>query len=277
MFRTSARLFALTGTLLFIGITEASADLGGVLPELGDLQRWSVFSLGVDTRRDVFSGTAFVEGDVGVAGIGNITLKDSATIDGNLYYRSNGTLRTDPGTSITGAQIHDQDALLDNAAAAALATSRHAAQLTRNYFAPNDIELSGGRNFTVSGTPGATVVMKLGNFTLSGNSSFTLEGTASTTFIINVTKQFALSGNAQIVLSGGVLWNNVLFNIHTKDSAVSLSGNAKLSGMLIANKRTVQLSGNANVDGEVIANRVMFSNSGFRGNASVGHPPLVSP
>ena len=277
MFRAFGRFFLLILAVVWLGTSHVSAGLVDVLPELADLQRWSVFTLGEDTTRDELAGNAFVEGDVGVAGAGDIALKDSATIDGDLYYRSNGTLTIAPGATITGSQIHNQDTLLDDHAAAALAAGRQAASFTRNYFAPNDIELSGNRNFTVTGAPGATVVVKLGNFTLDGNSSFTLEGTASTTFIINVTKQFALSGNAQIVLSGGVEWNNVLFNICGKHSAVSLSGNARFSGMLMANKRTVRLSGSASVTGEVIANRVMFSNAGFKGNASVGHPPLVSP
>lgn len=265
--------------LLFVSLTigRANANLGDALPELGDLQRWSVFSLGSNTTRDEFSGNAFIQGDVGVAGVGDIALEDTATIHGDLYYRSNGTLNMDPGAQITGAQIHNQDSLLDNEAAAAIATSRHAARLRSNFFAPTDLELTGSRNFTVTGAPGANVVLKLGNFTLSGNSTFTLQGTASTTFIINVTEQFALSGNAKIVLSGGVQWNNVLFNICGKDSAVTVSGNSSLSGMLMAIRRTVQLSGGASLTGEVIGNRVMFAKVGFRANASVTHPAIVSP
>ena len=46
---------------------------------------------------------------------------------------------------------------------------------------------------------------------------------------------------------------------------------------LMANRRTVMLSGHATVTGEVIANRVLFSNAGFNGNATVTHPPIVSP
>jgi cytoskeletal protein CcmA (bactofilin family) len=277
MVRRSGQFIVLGFAFLLFSIGNAFADLGGVLPELGDLQRWSVFTLGSNTAQDELAGNALIQGDVGVAGAGDIALQGNATIHGDLYYRSNGTLKTGSGTSITGAQIHNQDALLDNDVTAAIATSRHAAALKQNFFAPTDLTLSGNRDFTAAGAPGDNVVLKLGNFTLSGNSTFTLQGTASTTFIINVTKQFALSGNAKIVLTGGVQWSNVLFNICGKDSAVGLSGNSSFAGMLVANRRMVQLSGHASVTGEVVANRVVFSNAGFNGNASVNHPPIVSP
>ena len=68
----------------------------------------------------------------------------------------------DPAAQITGAQIHDQDDLLDNEAAAAIATANHAGSLQQNVFAPNDLQLSGHRNFTVSGAafsgPGITLL-----------------------------------------------------------------------------------------------------------------------
>jgi choice-of-anchor A domain-containing protein len=277
MVRGSAKIVALACFIVSLTIGCASANLGDALPELGDLQRWSVFSHGILTTRDEFSGNAFVQGDVGVASVGDIALQDNATINGDLYYRSNGTLTVDPGAHITGAQIHDQDDLLDNESAAAFATAHHAANLRANFFAPTNLQLAGNRNFTVASAPGATVVLKLGNFTLADNSSFTLQGTASTTFIINVTQQFALSDNSKIVLSGGVQWSNVLFNICTKDSPVILSGNASFTGMLMANRRTVQMSGRAIVTGEIIANRVMLIKAGFNGNATVNHPPIVSP
>jgi cytoskeletal protein CcmA (bactofilin family) len=272
----SVRSLGLSFLLLLLAAGRASAALGDTLPELGDLQRWSVFTLGVLTTQDELFGHAFIQGDVGVAGGGDIALRDHATIQGDLYYRSNGTLTLDPHAQITGAQIHDQDDFLDNEAAAAMATSRHAASLQSNAFGPNDLQLTGKRNFTLSGAPGDTVVLKLGNFTLSGNSSFTLQGTASTTFIINVTKQFALSGNSKIVLSGGVQWNNVLFNISGRDSGVTLGANSSFSGILMANRRTVQLSGGATVTGEVIANRFIFK-AGLNGESTITHPPIVSP
>jgi choice-of-anchor A domain-containing protein len=173
-------------------------------------------------------------------------------------------------------QLDDKDAELDAVAATAMNAMRHAADLRHTFFTPPNIELGRNQNFTATGTPGETVVLKLGNFVLSGNSTFTLEGTAGTTFIINVDKKFSLAGNASIVLGSDVQWGNVLFNICGKNGAVSLAGSSRFAGILMANRRTIHITNSANVTGEVIANRVMLSSKTFNGDANVGNPSVVS-
>jgi cytoskeletal protein CcmA (bactofilin family) len=258
--------------VLWLAAASARAALSDSVPELNDLQRWSVFSLGSTIKPDQFSNNSFIQGDVGAAGFGNVSLSDHARIEGNVYYQRIGTLKMDTGASMGGTEIAVQDSLLDDDIADAIAASNQAAALTRTFFAPSDIVLNRSRNFTVTGAPGADVVLNLGSFVLGGNSTFSLQGTATTTFIINVSKQFALSGNAAIVLSGGVQWDNVLFNVTGRGSNVSLSRNSSLTGILMATGRTVQLSGQASVAGEVIADRVVVTGSG-----TITHPPIVSP
>jgi hypothetical protein len=133
------------------------------------------------------------------------------------------------------------------------------------------MKLQAGQSEIISGAPGDTVVISLKNFILSGDSVFTLQGTATTTFVINVTKQFSLSGNARINLDG-VQSSNVLFNIQGAGSAIALSGNASLSGTLIANGRAVRLSGNSTVNGVIHGDRLRMD-----GNSRVIPPPLTSP
>jgi hypothetical protein len=133
------------------------------------------------------------------------------------------------------------------------------------------VKLQRGQNTIISGEPGETVVLSLRNFVLSRDAIFTLEGTATTTFVINVTKRFSLSGNTQVNLVG-VQWNNVLFNIQGAGGVISLSGNASLSGILIANGRTVRLSGNSTIYGEVRGERLQLG-----GSSRVIPPPLASP
>ena len=267
----TARLsLAIAGSLIFSAF-NVSANLLQVLPEMGDLSRWAVFSLKGGVLGDHLTDNVLVQGDVGVAGSGNIVLKDNATIDGNLYYRSNGTLRLQDNATITGARFNDQDSLLDNGVEEALNASSRAFGLEATR--PNTtMSLKGQQSRVITGAPGETVVLKLDYFTMSGNSALTLQGTATTTFIINVKGQFSLSGNAQIVLSGGVQWDDVLFNVRGDGEAASLSGNARLEGILMASRGMVHLRGQSTVIGTVIADRVLLN-----GNSTVTHPPTASP
>ncbi|GEM_PF-2498956 len=259
--------------LLIFG-TSAQANLLTTFPEMGDLLRWGAFSLqgGISDTTDL-SGNTSIQGDVGVAGTGNITMSGNATINGNLYYRSNGTLSMNGNAKVTGSKIHNQDSVLDNGVNEANNTSTHAFNLVANRPTTN-VNLSGNSSMTVTGAPGETVVLKLQNFILSGNGVFTLQGTSTTNFVINVTNQFSITGNgtARIDLAGGLKWDNVLFNVVGTGSDVQISGNGKLTGVLMANKRTVDLSGNALVTGEVVANKIKIS-----GNGKIVHPPISSP
>jgi choice-of-anchor A domain-containing protein len=255
----------------FISAFSASANISlQVLPEFGDLERWGVFSLGGYPFSDRLSGNANIQGDVGVAGNGRICLTDTATIEGDLYYRSNGTLKISDSATITGTTYNDRDSELDNGVNEAISSSDHAFA-----FAPTSsypwIILRGNQSTTISGAPGETVVLKLRSFMLRGNATFTLEGTATTTFIINVRNAFSLAGNAKIVLSGGLQWNNVLFNVRGNASDVCLTGNVSFQGILMANRRTVNLGGHSTVTGEIIANKIMLT-----GNSRVIHPPIAS-
>jgi hypothetical protein len=254
----------------FLGVFQASAGLGQVIPEFGDLDRWGVLSLGSGQLGNRLSVNS-VAGDVGIAGKGGIILSGNTTINGDLYYRGNGKLWISGNSSVTGALFHNQDSLLDLAVSQAIATSKAAAALpsTRAF---TNLELERDQSTTLTGAPGETVVLSLRDFEMTGNSTLTLQGTATTMFIINVKRQFFLSGNARIVLSGGVTWNNVLFNVRGKGSDVRIMNQAHFEGVLMANRRTVKILGYATLSGSVIGNRVVLS-----GSATVTHPPVTSP
>jgi Ice-binding-like len=125
---------------------------------------------------------------------------------------------------------------------------------------------------TITGAPGETVVLNFRRFVLRNHSTFTLQGAASTTFIINVAKQFSLAGNSRIVLSGGVQWNSVFFNILGPGEAPSLRKNASLQGTLTASQRTVRLRGHSIITGQVVANNLRLL-----GMSQIITPPIVSP
>lgn len=137
---------------------------------------------------------------------------------------------------------------------------------------PANMSLRGNQSFTMSGAPGETVTLDLKNFSLTGAATFVLQGAAITDFIINVTKSFSLAQDARIVLSGGVLWSNVLFNVIGSHNTASLSGQAFFTGMLVANERTVRLTNHATIFGSLKARRIVILNS-----AQVITPPVISP
>lgn len=136
--------------------------------------------------------------------------------------------------------------------------------------APIDIILNNNEDFVLSGGPGETVTLNLRNFMLRDASTLTLEGTATTSFIINVTKKFALTGSARIVLSGGVQEQNVFFNVLGTGTQPLLKKNTILFGTLTATYRDVLLSGHSIVYGKVVAEGVRL-----KGAAQI-IPPVVS-
>jgi Putative Ice-binding-like adhesive domain len=262
-------ILTIAASFILLGVPYAHAEVADAIPQLGDLERWTVFSLGGGQRPSQAFGHLSIEGDVALAGNGNFLIGGGATFDDDVYGRSNGMVFTIDHAVISGSIFYDQDALLDNGVNDALAASDYALSLTPNR-ANTSVKLRGDQNITIIGAPGETVVLSLKNFILKGDSSFTLQGTATTTFIINVSKKFSLKGNSHIDLAG-LQWNQVLFNVVGAGRKVSLGGNSVFNGILMANNRTIELKGDATVSGEIIANRLKL-----RGSASVLHPPGVS-
>ena len=273
-------LLLAVAALCLLGRFNASANLLTALPEIGDLERWAEFSLGNTTLPNDHSGGSQIQGDVGVAGSGNINMSGSTTINGDLYYRTNGTLHLSGGAEITGMRHHDasSDSILDNGVNEANNTSIDAATFMSStaYAGLTNIMLSGHGSLTLTAQhdrPGNTTVLNLQNLSLSGSSTLTLQGTATDNFIINVSKGFSLSGSSSIVLTGGIQWDDVLFNVTGTGSTVDISGSSNImSGIVMATQRKVNLSGSTIVRGEVVANQFVLS-----GSAQVIHPAITSP
>ena len=279
-YRARILLLLAVAAPFFLGAVTARANLLSTFPELGDLERWAVFSLGGNvTATDTNStGTTDVYGDVGVAGGGNVTLTGSAIFHNDLYYETVGKLTINGKAKIIGTVHHDagSDAQLNNGVNEANLTSNHASTLpvTPAYSNIKNIQLSGQQNLTLTGAPGQTVVLKLQIFTISSG-TLTLQGSPTTNFVINVSKTFSLTNHAQIILSGGVAWDDVLFNVTgggANSTNVTMDGGSTLRGILMANNRTVALSGKSTVYGEVVGNQISLT-----GGAQVVRPPITSP
>lgn len=265
-----ARRYLLPTFCLLLLVAPLRADIGSVLP-LGDLEQWGALSLGLNGLEDRLFNGARINGNVGVSGNSGITLTNNAVINGDVYLRWGNALRTGAGTTITGSQHRIANALLNAESDLALNLSRAAGLLapTQNL---SMINLSGTTNLTLSGAPGDTVVLDLRLFRMSGDSTLTLQGSASTTYVINVNRGFLLTDAARIVLSGGLDWNDVVFNVRGRGTAVTLTGNTNFQGILLASRRTVQLRDAAIIRGEVIADNLVM-----QGTAQIDHPSVVSP
>lgn len=249
---------------LTLGSLSAHADLLTVLPTIGDLYRWRVFALGGDIVMDNVGATGhvYIQGDVGVAGNGNVVASGNIRLDGDLWYRSNGTLTVNGSPEHNGNIFHSPvyDPQLDNGVIEANNTSNAAWALpvTPAYAGIMNIDLKGKQNLTLTGAPGETVVLRLQDFKISSG-TLTLQGTATTNFVLNVTRSFSLTNHAQIILSGGVVAQNVLFNVRGTGTDVTMSGGSVLRGYILANQRTVSNNGQSIVRGGIWANRVKLS------------------
>jgi hypothetical protein len=251
-------------------VASSRADVGAIL-SVGDLERWGAFSLGLNGPSSQISDNAQINGDVGISNNNTIALGSHATINGDVYYGRFFGLRRNSGAAVNGSVFAGQGSFLHDEATSALNLSWAAGALapTQNL---SMINLSGSSNLTLSGVPGETVVLTLGLLRMSGNSSLTLQGSATTTYVINVNRGFSLTDAAQIVLSGGLDWNDVIFNVRGRGADVVIGGNTIFQGILLATRRTVQLRDSAIIRGETIADRLIA-----QGNTQITHPPVVSP
>lgn len=271
------RLLAAVAIVFALGTFNAKADLfttcGVDLGLAGRTKAWAIFSLGggVTTAADA-TGSSYIGGDVAAAGNGNVTLGGNATLDGDLYYHTPGTLEVKGNSRITGTTYHNaaSDALLNQGVIDATNASNVAwgKPISAQYAG---FSLKKNKANFLTGASGECVVLRLTDFVLSSG-TLTLTGSASTAFIINVTGQFSLSSHSSIILAGGITWDSILFNVRGSGSTVTISGQSSVNGILMANNRTVNLSGGSMVDGEVIANSVSMS-----GGSRVVLPPVASP
>jgi hypothetical protein len=101
-------------------MTASATDLSANLGDAGGIQDWAFFSLGggvtepkpghkgwddrCQEQTDVspLSGGASIEGNVGVAGSGNITLSGRSEMDGGLSFPTGGTLTQSGHSQILG-------------------------------------------------------------------------------------------------------------------------------------------------------------------------------
>ena len=261
LMRTLRLCTSIAAAVVAVGIFTAGAATD-TLPNgainVGSADYFTVLAKGDAGFTDnTITGPSFVTGNYGVGGQGTLHITGSSTINGKLVMHSGGQPQLSGQASITGG-VSNNDAQLNQALADAqmLSDAAAAESVSAAYASLTNVNGS----MTITGGPGQKVVLSLQDFKLNGGDTFTMQGTATTSFIINVAKNFALTGNSQIVLSG-VPPQNVLFNIRGTGSDVAFSGKAGMSGILLALNRKVDLS-SGHVTGKVIADQVVITSGG---------------
>src|SRR5437764_2986059 len=144
MIRFPARigLCLFTAALCFSAFDPAAADLAQVLPDMGSLENWTIFTLGQGNGGNHFSRNINVQGDIGVAGNGDLAVMGNSLIDGNIYCDSEGTLRIGPNVTLTGSTFHNQDSEHDDGILAAMANAQVAPSLQPTPFFTQTVALS---------------------------------------------------------------------------------------------------------------------------------------
>jgi hypothetical protein len=266
--------------VLFLGLGSSSAlaaFAGGVTLGSAGPTFYTILSLGgqassIDTitHTDVtLNNETTVMGNVGVAPTGSISTTGNAFISGTLFLNTGGTWSAS-GTSGAGSfsQSMSTDAQLNQAVQDALNASSQAGALASTQPGITSIALGANGSQTINGT--GQDVLNLTSFSLGNNAVLTLNAPAGYSFILNVSGNFTLQG--QVVLTGGILPSDVLYNVTGAGAAIAFSGGgnqAQLNGILLSPFRNIQLAPGL-VTGEIIGGGEILSLTG--GGDAVGVP-----
>lgn len=195
---------------LFLGVASfAHASL----IDLGAAADYGILGLNGATI-NLSSGPLRVNDNVGVGNNAALNFSGGGQINGSVNYASSATLNTGGNTISGGTHQIDFSATQNDA----LALASSAASLT-----PTQTFGSITSPLTITGSGSQNVISVTNDIHLSGG-NLTLSGGPNDTFIFNVAGTMELSGNTNIVLSGGVNPSQVPFNFLGTGSQVQTSG-----------------------------------------------------
>jgi hypothetical protein len=122
---------------------------------------------------------------------------------------------------------------------------------------------------TVSSTGSVNVIKINQDIHLSGG-NLILSGGSSDVFLFQIMGTMELSGNTNIVLTGGLTANNVLWDFVGSGSQFQTSGQSETSGIFLALNRAININGGTH-DSEFISG-VSLS---FQSNPQLNQPPAT--
>lgn len=259
----------LPGILCWIGLSLSSHAIPINFGNAGPAH-WAVLQIGGKKVGSTHTA-GNIEGNVGIVQSGGkLELTGSADVVGDVYLGTGATASFSGGSTITGTTYQDAatQAFLDSARADALAAAAAASALAGTAL----VDIT---SVTTMSTPG---VYSLAKIDLNGASDvLTLTGNASDYYIFNLSDQLKLNSGAKIQLSGGLTFNNVVFNITgTKD--VSINGSEFWGVILAPNAKAAFVNINTTIYGEVISGKDITFVSGARiVNPGVPEDPMTVP
>jgi len=264
------RITALAGAGLLLTPFLCSGSIAPPL-NLGAASTYTVFSLTGAT--DNVGGSSTVVGDVAVGNNGTLNVQGTSTITGTAFVGTGATVIVGGGSTI-GAGQTPRDLTQAN-------TDAHNSASTFAALSA-DQTISGNLTSSQIFNPVAgqiKVVDITGNVNVGGSGTLTFNGTANDFYIINVGGSFMLGGTASILLSGGILPQNLVFNIASANSTAALqlaSGTHSIGTFLVANGGANMHGGNAAnpvLTGAVVANNIQIQSTAY----ILGVPTIPEP
>jgi len=266
---TPTTLFSVGTSIVSWKAVDASGNIGTASQQVtrtvtgfggpGCLPAFSALTADGDVT---MAGNSVVYGNVGISPSDFLRLTSSnnhVTGSATVFPSTSQVVLTGFSTVSGGIITHDLSVSGDAIENATRVSAAAASQTATPGF-PTSISQSGNSDLTLQPiNPGGTNILNLSLFNLQDNADLTLVGNASTTYIINVSGSFTLAGNSNIILSGGLLATNVLFNIVGTGTAAMSGRNSILRGLYLAPARAFAVSSNSDVTGRVFARSISLS------------------
>lgn len=254
-------LLSIGGSTVTVNNQSLIRDLGASGNDLGTASR----SIGIQGRGKLqMSGSGYIAGSVLMGDRATLNITDGNTIGGDVYGRR---LRGNP----KGNTVHSVSE------AAALDAAANAATYYAGYYrglAPTDTSISEITGSTTLFAASGLNVLDLDKLVLGASEVLTLDSQSNDAgFVINVKGDLKLD-SAKILLTGGLGFEDVLFNVGGKVS-LSGGGNASiLQGTVMALKKEIAVSPGL-VQGSLIGKKITLTSSADLDTAPVPPPAPV--
>lgn len=229
---------------------------------LGSASDYGILGLDGGSIINLSSGPLRVNANVGVGDASALKFSGGGQINGRVDYSASSTLDTG-GNTITGG-THQVDFSGIEKDVQSLVTSLSSLSPTQTLSSITD-------PMTLTSTGSESVFSITGDIHLSGG-DLTLSGAPGDIFVIKIGGTMELSGNTNIVLTGGLTANDVIWDFLGSGSQFQTSGQSDTVGIFLAPQRVININGGVH-ESEFISGKSLS----FQSNPVVNPVPEPSP